>query len=133
MKKYKIAIPLIIAVLLMFSFISKQKPTYKLIIFEGSDWCSNCIKLEKKILTSSTFTEFLTANHIVIERIDFPQRKKLTPELVTYNESIADKYHFTGTYPTLILVEVVSGKFYSLPHESENLENLINVIQQKIK
>ena len=74
-----------------------------LYIFTGSDWCADCRRLEKNVLADSAFTNEMQRNNIDIEIIDFPQRKKLPPETVKRNESIAETYDFKGIFPTLIL------------------------------
>ena len=82
---------------------SKEKQQFKLIIFEGSDWCSNCIRLEKNILTDARFTQFLNERNIELVRVDFPQRKKLTTEEKNQNEEIAERYNFSGVFPSIII------------------------------
>lgn len=91
-----------------FFLLTGQKTTvhsnqYKLIVFEGSDWCSRCIKLEEEILNDPLFLSKINEWKIELERIDFPQRKKIEKEKADYNKSIADKYHFDGTFPTILL------------------------------
>lgn len=88
-------------------------PIYTLFIFTGSDWCTNCRRLEKKVLSEPAFTESMRKNGIEIRIIDFPQRKKPDPEILKYNQSIADSYHFEGIYPTLVLAKRDS-KLYRL-------------------
>lgn len=80
-------------------------PDYTLFIFTGSDWCMNCKRLEKKVLSDPAFTESMKNNGIEIRIVDFPQRKKLDPETLKYNQSIADKYHFEGVYPSFVLTK----------------------------
>ena len=42
----------------------------------------------------------MNQNGIEIRIVDFPQRKKLDPSILKYNQAIADKYHFEGIYPS---------------------------------
>ena len=77
--------------------------TYKLYIFTGYDWCANCKRLEKKVLSDSSFIRTMKENGIEIRMIDFPQRIRLEPQVQKYNREIAEKYGFAGIYPTLVL------------------------------
>ena len=49
-----------------------------LVIFSGSDWCLPCIRLEKNILTDSSFLQFARERLVMVEA-GFPQRKKIPP------------------------------------------------------
>ena len=76
-----------------------------LYVFEGSDWCTNCMRLEKEVLSDSGFQQFLERKHIVLHRVDFPQRKKLAPMQVATNDSLANVLKFEGNFPTLFLMQ----------------------------
>lgn len=76
---------------------------YMLIVFEGSDWCPRCRRLEQSVLSDTLFLHQLDRNSIRIEKIDFPQREKISAGTKQYNTSIAEKYAFDGSFPTLIL------------------------------
>lgn len=105
--------------------------SYKMIVFEGSDWCPNCIQFEKNVLQDSSFIQFADEHKISIERIDFPQRKRLEKAVVKYNEKIADQYHFDGTFPTILLVDE-SGKVIRLSYENQNRDQFILLLSSKL-
>ena len=46
-----------------------------ILVFSGSDWCIPCIKLEKEIWESPSFTQY-AEQYYVLFRADFPKRKK---------------------------------------------------------
>lgn len=105
----------------------------KLIVFEGSDWCVNCIQLEQNILSDTTFIEFSEGNEIEIERIDFPQRKKQDKEVEKYNADMAEKYEFDGTFPTVILLEEETNELIKVPSSKhKNTDEFLSFIQEKI-
>ena len=85
--------------------IAQVENKHILIAFTGSDWCTNCIKLEKEILNQETFLAFAVKN-LVMVRADFPRRKKnLLPEIQTkHNEQLAASYNSAGQFPTVALV-----------------------------
>ena len=96
-----------ISILSLLSFLfttDKHTNAYTLIVFEGSDWCVNCIRLEKNVLQTSAFKAYATQKMIAVKRVDFPQRKKLDPEIAAQNEKLADQYRFKGEFPTLLLI-----------------------------
>ena len=121
--------------LILFSFCFKpfETPSYKLIIFEGSDWCPNCRRLDNNVLNQGDFKKFLQKHAIILEKIDFPQRKKVSPEKRKYNESVAEKYNFKGNFPEVIIVENKTGKFHSLNYANETAEKLIIKITATIE
>ncbi len=93
-----------------------------LYVFSGSDWCANCIELERKIISDPTFQSSLKSHHIQLQIIDFPQRKKLKAEVVKYNSSVAEKFNFDGVYPTLIVFSAGSQKHKQIIYQNESAE-----------
>lgn len=113
-------------------FGSAAAPDYKrLIVFEGSDWCNNCIRLEDNILSDEAFTDFLEQNQITLERIDFPQRKKLNKEQTKYNRSIAEQLNFEGIFPTLVLCDHDLSTKKKLRYANQNTEEFICLIEKE--
>ncbi len=99
-----------------------------LYVFSGSDWCANCIELERKIISNPKFQSSLKAHHIQLEIIDFPQRKKLKAEMVKYNTLIAEKFNFEGVYPTLIVFSSSTQKYKQIVYQNESVEIFSNRI-----
>lgn len=99
----KLFLFLIILVITGFSNVSQQTETYQLIVFEGSDWCSSCRKFEKEILQDSLVQSYIKQYAIEIVKVDFPQRKQLSPEKQKENKQLAEKYNFQGFFPTIII------------------------------
>ncbi len=109
-------------------FTTNNNNNYKIFILEGSDWCANCINLDKNVLSDSTFIHFINEQNIDLIRVNFPQRLKLTKEEIAYNESIAEKYNFEGVFPTIILAKDESD-FDKFNYDSESTEQLISKIE----
>jgi thioredoxin-related protein len=99
-----------------------EPPDTILYVFSGSDWCANCIELDKKIISDPAFQSSLKSHHIQLQIIDFPQRKKLKAEVVKYNSSIAEKFNFDGVYPTLIVFSAGSQKHKHIVYQNETAE-----------
>lgn len=107
----------------------KKEPSDTILyVFSGSDWCANCIDLEKKIISDPLFQSSLKIHHIQLQVIDFPQRKKLKAEVVKYNNSIAEKFNFDGVYPTLIVFSSDSKKYKQVAFQNESVEAFLNKI-----
>gem|GEM_PF-6400547 len=77
----------------------------QLIVFEGSDWCAKCIRLNKEVLNDSSFVAFAQKEGFEVIHIDFPQRKRLSRETEQANGAMAERYGFQGTFPSLILTD----------------------------
>jgi thiol-disulfide isomerase/thioredoxin len=94
---------IILGILLLFSsnlFFTDSSD--ELIFFHGSDWCSACKKFEKNILDNPMVIDYLKENNIVVTKIDFPQRKKLSKDEQKRNKEYALTYNFKGRFPTIV-------------------------------
>ncbi len=91
-----------------------------LYVFAGSDWCVNCMLLEKKVLSDSVFLSALDSGRIRMEILDFPQRKKLSPEIISYNQSMSEKLGFSGDFPTIVIYSVQNNKYSTLWYKNED-------------
>ncbi len=109
-----------------------QLTTTVLYIFIGSDWCADCRRLEKNVLNDSVFITSMRHNEIKVEIIDFPQRKKLAPEIIKYNESIAETYDFQGIFPTLVLSQA-KKKYEILLYKNEKASEFSEIVLDKLK
>jgi hypothetical protein len=124
---------LFILVTFFSSYTPFEEPKYKLIVFQGSDWCSNCIRLENTVLSNEIFIEELDKLNIKIEKIDFPQKKVLPKEVIKYNASIAKKCDFDGIFPTIYLSKIDSNTYQKIIlSNKENSQDLIKKVKSKI-
>ena len=71
--------------------------------FTGSDWCPPCKALHKNVLTTKEFLDFAKDNLVLVE-LDFPRRKKLSPELQKANRALSEKYNVEA-FPTIIVLD----------------------------
>jgi len=76
-----------------------------LLVFQGSDWCAPCIKLEKNVWNTAEFKDF-AKKHYVMLKADFPKRKKnkLSKEQQTHNNKLAEKYNKKGHFPFVVVL-----------------------------
>ena len=102
-----------------------------ILVFSGSDWCIPCIKLEKEIWESSSFTQY-AEQYYVLFRADFPKRKKnKLPEMIQkLNDRLASKYNSKGYFPLVVVLDA-KGKFKGqLGYEKLTPEAYIALIEQ---
>lgn len=81
-----------------------------ILVFQGSDWCAPCMKLEKEIWSSEEFKNYAKL-HYVLLKADFPRKKanRLSKEQQEKNNKLAEKYNQQGYFP-LVVVLSKSGK-----------------------
>ena len=77
-----------------------------ILVFQGSDWCGPCIKLDRNIWSSDAFA----ANHsetFVLLKADFPRRKKnaLSKEQEEKNNLLAATYNPNGLFPLVVVLD----------------------------
>jgi hypothetical protein len=84
--------------------LAKQSNRAVLLIFSGSDWCQPCIRFHKTILADTSFLHF-AGRELILLKADFPQRKKLSKELVSQNETLAEQFNPAGEFPRLVLLK----------------------------
>ena len=76
-----------------------------LLVFQGSDWCAPCIKLNREIFETEHFLTY-AKDHFIMLQADFPRRKKnaLDPELQTHNNALAERYNKGGVFPFVVVL-----------------------------
>lgn len=100
------------------------------IVFQGSDWCAPCIKLDKEIWSTTEF-QSISKDHFVMVQADFPRKKanKLSKELTEQNNNLASKYNNQGFFPLVVVLDkngVVLGK---LGYEKSTPEKFFNKLK----
>jgi thiol-disulfide isomerase/thioredoxin len=111
---------------------SQEASTSKILIFEGSDWCANCLRLEKEVLADPQFEKFRQQYALVIERIDFPQRKTLDSKVRAYNEKMAERYAFEGIFPTVLLIDDRGSLIAPIPYHRQDVFEFIELLREKL-
>ncbi len=88
------------------------------LVFQGSDWCAPCIKLDKEIWSNSEFKK-LSKDHFVMLQADFPKRKqnKLSEALQEHNNKLAEKYNPNGYFPFVVVLDTSGNVLGNLGYE----------------
>lgn len=81
-----------------------------ILVFQGSDWCAPCIKLDREIWSTPEFIKH-AEKHFVMLQADFPRRKKnvLSEEQTIKNKKLAEQYNSKGYFPFVVVLDT-SGK-----------------------
>lgn len=76
-----------------------------ILVFQGSDWCAPCIKLDREIWSTDEF-KGLTKDRFVMLKADFPRKKdhRLSPELQAQNNKLAEQYNPDGYFPFVVVL-----------------------------
>ncbi|WP_298516996.1 thioredoxin family protein [uncultured Kordia sp.] len=97
---------------------ASTKNQHIILVFSGSDWCAPCMKLEREIWDSETFKSYAKANYTLL-KADFPRRKKnkLSKELQTQNEQLAEKYNPNGYFPLVVILDETGKQLGQLGYQ----------------
>jgi thioredoxin-related protein len=77
-----------------------------LLVFQGSDWCLPCKKLEKNIWNTDTFKKYAKEYYVML-KADFPRRQSnsLSQDQIKANASLAEKYNKRGIFPLVAILD----------------------------
>ncbi len=104
------------------------------LVFQGSDWCAPCIKLDREIWSTEEFKTY-AKDHFVMLQADFPRKKKnaLPNDQQLKNNQLAEKYNKQGYFPFVVVLDKEgtilgeAGYENTTPTEYiEKLESFIN-------
>ena len=86
--------------------IASEKNQKIILVFQGSDWCGPCIKLDTEIWNTNEFIEY-SNNNFVLLKADFPRKKKnmLSEEQQEKNNKLAEKYNTRGFFPYVVVLD----------------------------
>ncbi|MGJ8666778.1 MAG: thioredoxin family protein [Patiriisocius sp.] len=86
--------------------IAKKTDKAIVLVFQGSDWCAPCIRLDKEIFQSESF-KLYAKDHFVMVKADFPRKKvnKLNDEQTAHNEALAEEYNKRGIFPLVVVMD----------------------------
>ncbi|MDC8004571.1 thioredoxin family protein [Aureisphaera galaxeae] len=75
------------------------------LVFQGSDWCAPCIKLDKEIWSTEAFKKYAESHYVMLQA-DFPRKKKnaLPETQQQHNNGLAEKYNPNGIFPFVAIL-----------------------------
>lgn len=98
-----------------------------LLVFTGSDWCRNCMKLHESVLENEAFTKGLDGS-IYPLIIDLPRNKKNQEEETIREKKIrlAEAYNPQGQFPFIVLVNSNAEKIASTAYLSDSPQDYLD-------
>jgi thioredoxin-related protein len=84
--------------------VSEDKPI--VLVFQGSDWCAPCIKLDREVWSQQEFQQY-AGSHWVMLQADFPRRSQnsLPSEQAKANAALAERYNKNGIFPFVVVMD----------------------------
>jgi protein disulfide-isomerase len=82
---------------------AEKSKRFVLADFTGSDWCGWCVRLKAEVFDTPEFKAWAAKNAVLLE-LDFPQAKRLKPEVKLQNEKLAAANRIEG-YPTILFFD----------------------------
>lgn len=104
------------------------------LVFQGSDWCAPCIKLDKEIWSTEEFESYAN-KHFVMLKADFPKRSKnaLDPKQQEHNNKLAATYNQQGYFPLVVVLDQ-NGKLQGKTgYKKTTPEDFIKVLESFYK
>jgi thioredoxin-related protein len=83
---------------------NENKPI--VLVFQGSDWCAPCIKLEREVWSTVSFKDYAKKNYIMLQA-DFPRKKNnaLSETQAKANAMLAETYNKSGIFPFVVVLD----------------------------
>jgi thioredoxin-related protein len=109
--------------------IAQQSELPIILVFQGSDWCAPCIKLEKEIWSTEEFQNY-AQSHFVMLKADFPRKKanKLNADQQDKNAKLAEKYNQKGYFPLVVVLDKQGKVLGETGYENKSPEEYIKLL-----
>lgn len=85
---------------------ASEKNRKIVLVFQGSDWCAPCIKLDREIWSTPEFINY-SKEHFIMLKADFPRKSKnkLTESQQKQNNQLMEKYNTQGYFPFVAVLD----------------------------
>jgi thioredoxin-related protein len=95
-------------------------------VFQGSDWCAPCIKLDREIWSTDVFVNYANENFVLLQ-VDFPRRKKntLSKTQTVSNAQLAERYNTRGVFPFVVVLNAKGEVLGETGYKKMSPENYI--------
>ena len=99
------------------------------LVFQGTDWCAPCIKLENEIWSSEEFKTY-AKEHFVLVKAEFLRKKKnqLSKEQQAKNNSLAEKYNTQGYFPLVVVMDKDGNVLGTTGYKKVTPSEYINIL-----
>ncbi|MGR7814372.1 thioredoxin family protein [Lacinutrix undariae] len=105
-----------------------------ILVFQGSDWCAPCIKLDREIWSTETFKKYANDNYVML-KADFPRKKNnsLSEKQTKSNAQLAEKYNRQGFFPFVVVLDSSGKVLGESSYKKITPENYIKELNAFIK
>ncbi len=75
------------------------------LVFQGSDWCAPCIKLDREVWSTDLFKSYAQDSYVMVQA-DFPRKKQnqLPKAQQHANDQLAERYNPEGIFPLVAIL-----------------------------
>lgn len=111
---------------------SENRPI--ILVFQGSDWCAPCIKMNDEIWSSDEFKAY-AKDHFVMLQADFPRKKKnaLSNGQQQENNALFEKYNKRGYFPFVVVLDKDGNVLGEAGYEKTTPSAFIEKLETYIK
>lgn len=105
-----------------------------ILVFQGSDWCAPCIKLDREIWSTEIFKNY-SKEHYIMLQADFPRKKKnkLSDKQTESNKQLAEIYNKQGFFPFVVVLDHEGNILGQTSYKKTTPENYIKELNSFIK
>lgn len=102
-----------------------------LLVFQGSDWCAPCIKMEHNVWSQEAFKSY-AKEHFILLKADFPKRKNNRLEVAQqeHNDALAEQYNPQGIFPLVVIMDQDGKVIGKTGYKKYDAKTYIEHIQQ---
>lgn len=114
--------------------ISSEENRPIILVFQGSDWCAPCIKLDREIWSADEFKAY-AKEHFVMLQADFPRKKinALPDEQQQKNNQLAEKYNKQGYFPFVVVLDKEGNVLGETGYEKTSPKTYIEKLKSFVK
>ncbi|MGO4921549.1 thioredoxin family protein [Maribacter spongiicola] len=105
-----------------------------ILVFQGSDWCAPCIKLDREIWSTENFKTY-AKDHYIMLQADFPRKNKnaLSQTQTAANKQLAETYNKQGFFPFVVILDSKGEVLGQISYKKTTPENFIKELNNFIK
>jgi len=97
-----------------------------IMVFQGSDWCAPCIKLDNKVWSTETFKTYAKDNFVML-KLDFPRKRsnKLSKDQDAHNGKLFEQYNKPGSFPYVAVINAEGKLLGTSGYKNISVEDYI--------
>ena len=110
--------------------LASEKDQHIILVFQGSDWCAPCIKLDRAVWSTEEFQQY-AGSHFVMLQADFPRKKvnQLPEDLQIHNGKLAEKYNQEGHFPLVVVLDKNGKVLGTTGYQNVSVKEYIKILE----